>query len=227
MRAGFTGDIRPPRLNRGVGRTSHGGGALSIWVPSRRVRLGCILPVAFVSSCVCLIQPAARLADPMTHSPVDDDRSHSPFPVVAVTGDGAWVNMVEDPHNVPPPPTGATYLIPLERARSIERYLREHDTVHRKSSWVLRVKALSSDRQRVELFLLGDGYWGGVYDATSTSITPQYRKIAGPGFGFVFGPLALLLNSALWGIAIAGVWAFRHRRSAAQRFKAFCRAQPR
>jgi hypothetical protein len=52
------------------------------------------------------------------------------------------------------------------------------------------------------LCLVNDGYFGSVYEATATTIRPMYRKITGPGFAFVFGGLALLMNTALW-IAIA------------------------
>jgi hypothetical protein len=152
----------------------------------------------------------------MTHSPVNQENLRGPFPVVVMNDDQAWVAMPEDPHDVPPPPSGASYLVPLERTRSIERYLRDHDTEHRDSSWVLNVQALAADRQRIELFLLGDGYWGGVYEATATTITPLYRKVTGPGFAFIFGPLALLMNSVVWVIVGGGAWWFKRRRRAAQ-----------
>lgn len=180
------------------------------------MRLRWVIPVAFMTSCIALIPPARRLADPMTHSPVNQENLRGPFPVVVMNDDQAWVAMPEDPHDVPPPPSGASYLVPLERTRSIERYLRDHDTEHRDSSWVLNVQALAADRQRIELFLLGDGYWGGVYEATATTITPLYRKVTGPGFAFIFGPLALLMNSVVWVIVGGGAWWFKRRRRAAQ-----------
>jgi hypothetical protein len=179
------------------------------------MRLAWIAPVAFMTSCVGFIPPALRLADPMTHRSVDQENRHGPFPVV-VNGDQAWVAMPEDPQNVPPPPSGASYLVPLERTRSIEQYLRDHDTEHRKSGWVLRARALSAHHQRIELFLMGDGYWGGAYEATSTTISPLYRKITGPGFALIFGPLALVLNSVAWAIVGGGIWLFRRGRHAAE-----------
>ena len=122
--------------------------------------------------------------------------------------------MPEDPHNVPPPPPGGSYLLPLERTRSIEQYLRDHDTEHREAGWVLRAEGLSADRQRIELFLLGDGYWGGVYEATSTTVTPLYRKITGPGFALIFGFLALMLNAVAWTIVGRAIRLLRRRRNA-------------
>ena len=175
------------------------------------MRLGWVIPVAFLASCAGFLPPAMQLADPLTHSPVDQVNLRGPFPVVVVNGDQAWVAMPEDPHHVPPPPSGASYLVPLERTRSIERYLRDHDTEHHKSSWVLNVQALATDRQRIELFLMGDGYWGGAYEATKTTITPLYRKVTGPGFALI-APLALLMNSVAWAIVSGGVWWFKRRR---------------
>jgi hypothetical protein len=121
--------------------------------------------------------------------------------------------MTDTPRNVPPPPAGASYLVPLDQVERIERELREHDTAQRDSAWVLRVKQMSPDRQRIELFRLGDGTSGGVYEATANTATAQYRKVAGPGFAFVFGPVAFALNTVLWG---AGLWVFRRSRRAAQ-----------
>lgn len=184
------------------------------------MRLWWIVPVAliaFMASCVPFLPLALRLADALTHRSVDlENFRRAPFPVVVVSGDQAWAVMSEDPRNIPLPPSGASYLVPLERARDIEQYLRDHDTAKRDSAWVLRVEALSADRQRIELFLMGDGYWGGVYEATSTTITPLYRKITGPGFAFIFGPLAILLNSVAWAIVGGGIWLFRRGRNAAQ-----------
>ena len=162
-----------------------------------------ILPLAFLGSCVGLLEPARRLADPMTHAPVGD-RS---FPVLVVSADTARVHMVANPSDIPPPTPGTSYLVPPEKASYFERYIREHDAPLTDSNWVLRVFPLSSDHQRIELFLMGDGYWGGVYDATSEAVTPRFRKIAGPGFALVFAPLAFLLNCVAWGIVGGAVWA--------------------
>jgi hypothetical protein len=147
----------------------------------------------------------------MTHRPVVTTAFHEPFPVVVVKGEEAWVEMMDDPERVPPPPPGASYLVPPARVRSVERYLREHDTVHRKSAWVLRVTPLDAARQRTELFLMGDGYWGGVYEAAPSAVRPLYRKVTGPGFAFVFGPAAFALNCVAWGLVAAGARWYRRR----------------
>ena len=173
--------------------------------------------VLFVASCTGFIGPAADLVDPMSHCPVDAKNLEDlPFPVLVVKGDEAWVERPSNPHSAGPPPPGASYLIPLDRTREIERYLRDHDTVHRKSGWVLNVTSVSANRQNVELFLMGDGYWGGAYEATATTITPLYRKVAGPSFAIVFGSVALMMNVSAWAVVLGGAWLYRRRRYAAQ-----------
>ena len=176
--------------------------------------------VLFLGSCVGFLRPAAKLADPMTHWPVDHQNLRGPFPVVVVRENEAWVEQPNDPHSVPPPPPGASYLIPLDRVRDIERYLRDHDAVHKESDWFLNVTSLSPDRQKVELILLGDGYWGGVYEATATTVSPLYRKVTGPGFSFIVGCLAILMNVAAWVLVVAGTWLYRRKRYAAQQPRA-------
>ena len=180
-----------------------------------RVALAVLVPVAFLGSCIVLIPVATQLTDSMTHAPVDQTDSF-PFPILVVRGTEASVEEIDDPHNIPAPPPGVSFLVPPGQVDVVERYLRAHDTTYHKNSWVLRVTPISSERQRIELFLMGDGYWGGVYEATATSVTPLYRKITGPGYAFVFGPLTLGLNIVLWGVVVAGIWGIRRYRNAAQ-----------
>jgi hypothetical protein len=180
-----------------------------------RIGLAVLVPVAFLGSCVSMIPVATQLTDSMTLAPVDQAYSF-PFPILVIRGTEASVEEIDHPHDIPPPPVGASYLVPGGQAKAVERYLREHDSIHPKSAWVLRVAPTSSERQRIELFLMGDGYWGGVYEATATSIAPLYRRITGPGYAFVFGPLALGLNVALWGVLAVSIWGIRRYRRAAQ-----------
>jgi hypothetical protein len=155
--------------------------------------------IGFVVSLLLMLRVALWLTDPLTYRPYRDDDPHRDFPALVVTGDEASVMIVDNPHQVSPPASGASFLVPAGKARAIERHIREHDTPDIDAAWVLKVSELSKDRQRIELFRAGDGYWGGVYDATPTTITPLFKKVAGPSFALVFGPLALGLNVALWG----------------------------
>src|SRR5688572_23366757 len=94
-----------------------------------------ILPLVFLGSCVGLLEPAARLADPLTRKPIDD-RSYGPFPVLVVSADTAWVDMVGNPSEIPPPPTGASFLVPPGKVPYFEKYIREHDSSQTDSNWV-------------------------------------------------------------------------------------------
>ena len=171
----------------------------------RAIVFGLVLPVAFIGGCFALLLPAGRLADPMTHLRVED-LPGQPFPVLIVQGDHARVLMVEDLQNIPPLPDGATYLVPAGKEATFQQQLYEQSPRDRDVAWVLQVKRSAPNRQRIELYLIGDGYWGGGYEATGSTITPLYRKLTGPGFAFIFGGLAVATNLGLWG---AGAWVFR------------------
>lgn len=181
----------------------------------RMLLLGGVLTVAFAGSCIGFLGPAAHLADPLTHRPLDGS-FQEPFPVLVVEGDKASVGMLQDPHRIPRPPNGASYLVPLGKERALERYVNEHERAKHDSGWVLNVKRPAPDRQRIELYLMGEGYWGGAYDATAETVTPQYRKITGPGFAFIVGAYSLVMNVILWGVAAIVVWLFARRNRAAQ-----------
>jgi len=61
---------------------------------------------------------------------------------------------------------------------------------------------------------MGDGYYGGVYEATETTITPLYRKIAGPGLAYIAMGYAIAMNLAGWGVLWAALSVIRRRRAA-------------
>ncbi len=127
--------------------------------------------------------------------------------------------MVTSPSGLADPGRGLTYLIPAGLDDAIEQQLRQGELIGKhKATWVLRVRRLSASRQRIEVYRFGDGFWGGAYEATANEVIPLYRKAAGPGFAFVFGPIAFVLNLVLWGaLWLAGRWYVRRsgRRGAA------------
>ena len=180
----------------------------------RSLLVGVLVPLAFLGSCVALIPPAFRLADPLTHRPVET-HSAEPFPVLVVHGDQARVLMLDDLRSIPPLPAGATYLVPQGKEAAFQRDLYAQAPPGVDSSWVLRVKPSAADRQRIELYLMGDGYWGGAYDATHSTVTPRYRKTTGPGFAFIAGSVALATNMGLWAIGAASFRVLRQKRSSA------------
>lgn len=178
----------------------------------RVIVFGLLLPIAFIGSCFALLPPAVRLADPMTHLPLDG-LPGQPFPVLVVERDQARVLMIEDLRRVPPLPDGATYLVPGGSETAFRKQLEEQAPRDRDVAWVLQVERLAPDRQRIELYLMGDGYWGGGYEVTHNTITPLYRKLTGPAFAFIFGGLALAMNGVLWGSGALALRAIQRRRT--------------
>lgn len=194
-----------------------GANACPICLEPRRTRLrirplSCLLLLlAFVASCSALVPVGIRIADPMTHRPVVD-LPERPFPVVLVTGNTAHLLRLRDLRQIPEAPAGSSYLIPSGMDKAIEKQLNEQLSKHVEGGWVLRVRRLTPERQHIEFFWMNDGYSGGAYEATSSSITPRYRMTTGPGFAFVFGGVALLINIALWSIVAPTIWWWRHRK---------------
>jgi len=177
-----------------------------------RIVVRTLLVLLSLISCVGLLPAGMWLADPLTHHSLEATGPW-PFPVLVVSGDTAKIVMLDDLRSIPAPPEGSSYLVPRGRARAIERLLRENEASDADGGWVLRVKTLSPARQRIELFWMADGYQGGVYEASTQSIRPLYRKLTGPGFSLIFGSAALALNGAIWGAGIFAVrWYRRCRR---------------
>jgi hypothetical protein len=158
------------------------------WVP--------LLLIGFLGSCGVLLRPAARIADPMTHRPLGSG-IEKPFHVLVVRGDRGVIHVLKAPYRSPSLNPGESFLVGDGQATAIERHLNQRYR-SRESSWSIDVKDLGPSRQLVELSWVGDGYSGGGYEATPITVRPLYRKITGPGFAFVFGAIALALNTALW-----------------------------
>ena len=162
-----------------------------------------LLPLLFLGSCTALLPVGMRIADPMTHVRVDLlDR---PFPVLVMTGGVPRVQRVRDLRRVPVLPSGSSYLIPAGQDDVIQTQLNEDLPPHAEGGWVLRVRRLTPQRQHIELYWMNDGYSGGAYEATASSFFPRYRKMTGPGFAFVFGGIAFLLNLLIWSVLILAV----------------------
>jgi hypothetical protein len=145
-----------------------------------------LLVVAFLGTCSALLRPAARIADPMTHHPFPGGLDLQ-FPVLVVDGVHGVVHLMKPPYAPPVLTAGQTFLIPRGATPG--------------GHWNLEVENIAPDRQRVELYRVDDGYSGGVYEATRTTVRPLYRKITGPGFAFVFGGIALAINMIGWLLA--------------------------
>lgn len=171
-----------------------------------------LIAVSFIGSCGALLLPALRLTDSWTHVPLDRTPSQG-FPVLVIKGEEPRIVMAGDPRNLPPLAVGETFLVPDGKERAFHEVINADAPVGRDSSWILRVDRLAPGRQRIELYLMGDGFSGGVYEATHTAVTPLYRKHTGPGFSWIFGTAALAMNVVLWSIAFGGLAVFRRWRS--------------
>jgi hypothetical protein len=180
----------------------------------RRLAIAIITSMVFMGSCVAFLPVANRRTDPITRYPIgQDSRLCCPFPVLVVVGGEPRLLELTDPSKVPPLPAGATYLVPDGKDAAFQRELNRDPHAWRDARWVLNVRRLSPGHQRIELYLMGDGFAGGVYEATATSVTLLYRKITGPGYTFIVGLLALLMNAAVWGLVRVIVLVRRRRRA--------------
>jgi hypothetical protein len=167
-----------------------------------------LLPLLFIATCTPLVRPAMKIADSRTNVPLD--ALDGAFPILIVRERAAHVSFLQGLGAIPPLPPGSSYLVPAHRERAITGGLRAH-------SLVLRVKRLAADRQQLELYRMDDGYYGGTYEATATAVKPLHRKITGPGFAFLAGGIAILLNAAVWTVTALAVVLFRRARATARR----------
>jgi hypothetical protein len=134
----------------------------------------------------------------MTRRPLDS--SFDPvFPVLVFREGIARVEMLLDPHAPPSLKAGESYLVPSGAERAVQAAISRVDG----RPWILRVSPLETGVQRIELFVMNDGYWGGAYVATSSHIRAEYLKRTGPGFVFIAGGLGVLLASLLWALILA------------------------
>lgn len=174
--------------------------------PRRRVIAVVLLPILFAGSCTALLPIGIAIAEPMTHRPVDTAH-RVPFPVVIMTAGDPRVHSVPDVRHMPILPAGSSYLIPPGKDEVVEDAL---------GGWVLTVDRVAPGRQHIDLYWMDDGFRGGGYEATASSVVPRYRKVTGPGFALVFGGIALAMNLILWFAVIRGV-----RKNASHRVSPF------
>jgi hypothetical protein len=166
--------------------------------------------ILFMGSCVALVRPASKLADPMTDRPFRaSDRT--PFPVLVVGNDRSRVQLLDPPYSPPRLEAGESFLVPEDREREVESQLATSQRGVTEGNWTVEVKNIGAGKQQIQLCWVNDGYSGGVYEATSASVRPLHRKITGPGFAFVFGGLAFGMNLVVWGLGALLVRQLRAR----------------
>src|ERR1043166_4618355 len=139
----------------------------------RNTRLACILlPLAFVGTCFALLPLGSNLADPITNASLESAPDMR-FPVLVMTGETARVQLLQDLRRIPKLPTGSSYLVPRGREKAVQAAINANRSAGIEGGWVLRVRPMTPERQRIELFWMNDGYRGLVYEATRTTISPR------------------------------------------------------
>lgn len=179
-------------------------------LPRNRLLSCVLLPLLFAGTCSALVPLGMTIADPMTNISLQAVPQRR-FPVLVMTDDTPRVELLQDLRQIPTLPAGSSYLVPRGREKAVEAALNANHPPGIEGIWVLRVRPISRERQRIELFWMNDGYVGGAYEATQTSISPLHRKMTGPGFAFIFGGVALLINTAMWSAVLFAFRWYRER----------------
>jgi hypothetical protein len=89
-----------------------------------------------------------------------------------------------------------TFLIPKDRQAWVRDRLRRYPDHARDASWIIAIKELGPTKDQLEI--LGDGFWGMVYEANAERVIPVGTRLAGFGFAFI----VLGIHIACWG----GFW---------------------
>jgi hypothetical protein len=142
----------------------------------------------FVGCVVILFPLAVRFAAPFATFPYDSTTVDGR--VLLLWPDHIELQPIRALANFSPRPPNAEYsfMVPPERQSWVATQLKAYPSPTRSASWSLRVRALESGKQEIELELIGDGIYGVVYEANQQSIIPLKNRLAGPGFAFiVFG----------------------------------------
>jgi hypothetical protein len=167
----------------------------SPWV--RKVVFGLLL----VGTAIGLFPVAARIADSFATHPWNPSIGAR---VLLLWPDHIELRPVASLSEFSPraPQAGYSFTIPHDRQNWVEEQLQTQSAPTYDASWRIRVRSLGSERQEIDLELLGDGIYGLVYEATSERIVPLRSRLAGPGFAFI----VLGTDFACWGILWSAVY---------------------
>ncbi len=112
--------------------------------------------------------------------------------------------------------SGCTFQVSRLNQKSVEEHVHNLPSPSpKKAGWVIRVKQLNDNRQRIDLFLMGDGIAGMIYEVRGERIIPLESRLTGP-LGALF---SLAINICVCATAWIIVWrviAVRQRGRAAQ-----------
>lgn len=148
-------------------------------------------------SLVLLTPISARLADPYFTRPFDP---HIPQCVLLVWPDHLETRWVDSISEVSPRPPDApwSFLIPPERENRVKEELRNQPLPGKGAGWLLKIRHLGPNRQEIRLEIMGDGYLGLIYEATSDRIIPLRTRLAGPDGAFLILCFDLAMCGAGW-----------------------------
>jgi len=147
-------------------------------------RIGRIPCIVFFASVVGLLQLTWRLARPLATSP------WKPEPYgrcLLVLPNRIELRPTAELPLFSPRAANAEYsfLVRPERRTWVVKQLSSYPTPTQSASWHLSVRSIDANTQEIELELLGDGFYGIVYRATTDTIVLSKLREAGPGFAFV------------------------------------------
>ncbi|MFC6644806.1 hypothetical protein ACFQBQ_04210 [Granulicella cerasi] len=99
-------------------------------------------------------------------------------------------------------PTGAgcSFQVTPERQKWVEEQTRKMQ-LPGEASWVISVKQLGEQHQRVDLYTMGDGEAGMIYEVDHGKVTPLRTRKIGP----VGTMVVLVINVLLWLVVCFGV----------------------
>jgi hypothetical protein len=108
-----------------------------------------------------------------------------------------WVDSISE---VSPRPSNADYsfLVPAGREGWVRQQLRSQPLPGDSAGWLLKVRQIAPDRQKIQLEVMGDGYTGLIYEATRDRVVPLRSRLAGPGGVFLFLEFQLVLWGSCW-----------------------------
>ncbi len=155
-----------------------------------------VLALLLLASFVGLFPLSVWIADPLATRRFDPSVDAR---ILLIWPDHIELRPASTISKVSPRPPNAEYsfFVPSERQEFVRNSLRNypHPTP---ANWVIHVRSLGPEKQRIQLELLGDGYYGIVYEATADGINPVGTRLAGPGFAFVVLGIHLVCWGSLW-----------------------------
>lgn len=176
---------------------------------TKKIAFGALLLLSFIG----IFPLSIRIADPPATRKFDPSIDTR---VLLLWPDHIELRPISDLNDVSPRPRNAayTFLIPKDREAWVRDRLRIYPDHARDASWIISIKELGPRRQKIQLEILGDGFWGMVYEANAERVVPLGTRLAGPGFAFII----FVIHITCWGGFWLVVFAFRRFLPASRRW---------